>query len=1392
MTSAGALDHVLSQVLNYPDDHQVRLALAYLGVDDIGALTMFRGDDFSLPYYIPNPEDPDNFVETRLVAVHSRRLAAIVDWYYEQPSQRLSTWFNLNAEIFQNWYDNTQKAPVIPPDVSTPDTSLTNAFRSKIKITIADYPKLKEDKQWRTYNRLLKATAASHDTLEVLDVSYTPTIAFQDVFQQKLYFMYNVFSQTLNTSKGKLCVRNHESTRDAQLVYKDLLAAYSDELSTTLTATTLRTELTLLKLDEKWRSGYEHFLNLWTTKIQDLESVTDSTIDDNTKRIWLTATLQSHPDMRAAIRQAQTTQLTLTGMDPVANPPSWSSFYNMILCTAKVLDKEKSETASTQRRNHRTETNRNQNNRSNNRNGRGNGQTTRSGRGHNNRNNTNNNSSNRQFTKYTGASMEMKADYSFSRADWPKLTKAQKETLIALKRSLRSSNTNNNSVPTTTNANRSVQVHATNPTPSSTSDEQSNVTTTSSAPSVRQLLSNSHVRGPTTSTSNPITITTQNGSYTVHKCIINYRVSRHETTPTLGSLMDGGANGGVSGSDVTVLDSTLDAVDITGLGDHSIDNVHLCTVAGLLQSQKGPIIGIFHQYANHGKGQTVHSINQMRHFGIIIDDTPRSFGGNQLIQTPDGYNIPISIRNGLPYMDMKAPTQDELDSYPHVMFTADTPWDPHVLDNENSLDDPDFITPPAGPSYHPDTINDFGEITTFDINQYLTTPAASTDTLMPPIKRKLFYTQVRPKQLDFLRLQPNFGYLPVDRIRHTLSNTTQFARMDTRYPLRKHYKTRFPAANIPRLNETVATDTLFADIPAHDDGILGHGGSTMVQLYCGCTSHITAVFPMKTDHEMASTFEDFIRSYGAPNALFNDNAKSQIGKAVAEILRMYAIKDFQCEPHHQHQNPAERQIQEVKKRCNVLMDRTGSPPQYWLLCTKYVVYLLNRVSLTSLQHRTPLEAATGQQPDISALLAFHWFQPVYFKNPKVSYPSNTQERSGRIVGIAEHQGDALTFLVLDDETHHVLARSELRPVDDINPNLRTPNPGNLALTEGETVPMAPTKTIMSSTDIAGLNIEPTRLKLPKFSPDELLGQTFIQQDDDGINYSAKVVKRINDKDSANHQNIKFLVEIGEGKYEEILTYNEISNLIEEQESTDDGDRRWTFTDILEHQGPINQNHHDYKGSAYNVLVKWSDGSETYEPLDIMIKDDPIFMARYAVDNNLLNTPSWKRLKRFVCPRPLMNRLINKTRRKPIAPKYQFGIQVPRNVKEAYALDAKNGNTKWQMLCRKKSIHLLTTTPSKTKVRSNSLSIINASLSTSSSPSNMTSVIKHASSLVVTSRILTPKEPILESYHFAASALPPLPLKSTILKSWLEIYHLPTLKPIPKKKFTSLPALNLVH
>jgi hypothetical protein len=47
---------------------------------------------------------------------------------------------------------------------------------------------------------------------------------------------------------------------------------------------------------------------------------------------------------------------------------------------------------------------------------------------------------------------------------------------------------------------------------------------------------------------------------------------------------------------------------------------------------------------------------------------------------------------------------------------------------------------------------------------------------------------------------------------------------------------------------------------------------------------------------------------------------------------------------------------------------------------------------------------------------------------------------------------------------------------------------------------------------------------------------------------------------------------------------------------------------------------------YNVKILWDDGSETYEPLEMVIKDDPVTLAAYARKNKLLEKPVWKKLK----------------------------------------------------------------------------------------------------------------------------------------------------------------------
>ena len=147
--------------------------------------------------------------------------------------------------------------------------------------------------------------------------------------------------------------------------------------------------------------------------------------------------------------------------------------------------------------------------------------------------------------------------------------------------------------------------------------------------------------------------------------------------------------------------------------------------------------------------------------------------------------------------------------------------------------------------------------------------------------------KILPENPDFEKLRPYFGWVPLERIQATLKNATQWFKAEGRLPLRRHFKTRFPAANVSRLNEVVATDTFFSNIEAFDDGQPSHGGTTMLQIYTGVTSHFTQVFPMRSEAQMPSTLQDFIRSCGAPVALFSDNAKVQVGLKVQDILCHY-------------------------------------------------------------------------------------------------------------------------------------------------------------------------------------------------------------------------------------------------------------------------------------------------------------------------------------------------------------------------------------------------------------------------------------------------------------------------------------------------------------------------
>ena len=93
---------------------------------------------------------------------------------------------------------------------------------------------------------------------------------------------------------------------------------------------------------------------------------------------------------------------------------------------------------------------------------------------------------------------------------------------------------------------------------------------------------------------------------------------------------------------------------------------------------------------------------------------------------------------------------------------------------------------------------------------------------------------------------------------------------------------------------------------------------------------------------------------------------------------------------------------------------------------------------------------------------------------------------------------------------------------------------------------------------------------------------------------------------------KYFANIGTDSREAIMTYNEILSEINKKWNLDEteGNERWIFKKIL--------NHHKGPNGKFEVLVLWDDESETWEPMKVFAEDDPITLARYAKENDLLD------------------------------------------------------------------------------------------------------------------------------------------------------------------------------
>ena len=174
--------------------------------------------------------------------------------------------------------------------------------------------------------------------------------------------------------------------------------------------------------------------------------------------------------------------------------------------------------------------------------------------------------------------------------------------------------------------------------------------------------------------------------------------------------------------------------------------------------------------------------------------------------------------------------------------------------------------------------------------------------------------------------------------------------------------------------------------------------------------------------------------------------------------------------------------------------------------------------------KIPLSALTGIPPDISIILLFTFYQPVFYATCDQHFPSESEERAGYWVGFGEHCGDAMTHKILDHDTQKIIYTSAVRPKKPSTPNHRlVPHGGEVSASsdpsenkissgsplgypEGSSPEQKPPTVFIRSRE----EENPSGSKsMPTFDPSDLIGRTFLlQPEENGERHRAKVTRQV--------------------------------------------------------------------------------------------------------------------------------------------------------------------------------------------------------------------------------------------------------------------------------------------
>jgi hypothetical protein len=721
--------------------------------------------------------------------------------------------------------------------------------------------------------------------------------------------------------------------------------------------------------------------------------------------------------------------------------------------------------------------------------------------------------------------------------------------------------------------------------------------------------------------------------------------------------------------------------------------------------------------------------NQLRAYGITVQDNP-FIEAPIFISTEDSnFSVPLACKGTILGVATRTPTEQELQTCPHVTLSSDHEWDPQnvrfpkasrTVEEEISRSIGSIMTQSEK---IPEDDEDVDSQTNLilDIGALSKRLIASAKVVARQVSQVEVEIQDVPQAKSFQSKGRHSSVTPEDlserwqigleQAKETLRRTTQRLARSAVMPLARRYKAD-RAFQLKRLDGMWASDTMDGRVKSLD-------GNRYAQVFSN-GSFFAEVYPMATKSDAGQALKTFIMELGVPEELTIDGSKEQTKPKTdfQKYCRRNDIKVTRTEPERPNQNPAEGVIREIRRRWFRTMIRKRVPRKLWDYGVRWTTQVMQRTSTQAggLRGICPLQDVTGETPDISEYLDFGFYD-------HVSYKENAglgTAAIGRWLGVSHRVGGLMSYWVLT-QTGTVISRTTVQRItnldketDEVKQSVNEfdvevsrrfkeeekdftydgakPNPEDWSeYLENDVEFQEEFDNIVNDPNVPEAD--------DSFTPD-VFGDTYlnmelaIPRDSDGPEF-AKVTKRLRDKDGlpigkANDNPIldtrMYQVEYSDG-HKASLAANAIAENMFAQVD-DEGNRHVLFKEIIDHRtdgselkqqdafittrSGTKRRRETTKG--YEILVQWKDGSTTWVALKDMKNSYPVQLAEYSIQRRIAGEPAFAWWVKHVLSK--RNRIIGKLKAKYWVRTHKFGVKIPKSVEEAKRIDDENGDTLW--------------------------------------------------------------------------------------------------------------------